>query len=128
MKDDASKAQAWGLVTGDDELPNETYRAICMGFWRYGQDEILEPYPAAYLDLLGRISRREGAWADRGYAAIGTALRWLFPQPLVTDSLVTTIAEWLDSNSPSEQVHRAVTERLDEARRALQAQERSRQA
>ncbi len=128
LKDDASKAQAWGLVTGDDELPNETYRAICMGFWRYGQDEILEPYPAAYLDLLGRISRREGAWADRGYAAIGTALRWLFPQPLVTDTLVATIAEWLDSNSPSDQVRRAVTERLDEARRALQAQERSRQA
>ncbi len=99
-----------------------------MGFWRYGQDEVLEPYPAAYLDLLGRISRREGIWASRGYAAIGTALRWLFPQPLVSDSLVATVEAWLRDNEPSEQVRRAVNERLDEARRALRAQERSRQS
>ncbi len=128
LPDEESKAQAWTLATGDAEVPNETHRAICMGFWRYGQDEVLEPYPAAYLDLLGRISRREGVWESRGYAAIGTALRWLFPTPLVSDSLVGTYQAWLEDNEPSEQVRRSVTERLDEARRALRAQERSRQA
>ena len=128
LPDADSKAQAWTLATDDPDVPNETHRAICMGFWRYGQDEVLEPYPAAYLDLLGRISRREGIWESRGYAAIGTALRWLFPTPLITDSLVATVASWLEDNEPSEQVRRAVTERLDESRRALRAQERSRQA
>ena len=121
-----SKAQAWALATDDPDVPNETHRAICMGFWRYGQDEVLEPYPAAYLDLLGKISRREGTWGQRGYATVGTALRWLFPTPLVTDSLVATVQAWLDDNEPTEQVRRSVTERLDEARRALRAQERSR--
>ncbi|MBB1509269.1 aminopeptidase N [Tessaracoccus sp. MC1756] len=126
LPDVDSKSQAWALATDDPDVPNETHRSICMGFWRYGQDEVLEPYPAAYLDLLGRISRREGTWADRGYATVGTALRWLFPTPLVTESLVATIQAWLDDNEPSEQVRRSVTERLDEARRSLKAQERSR--
>ena len=126
LPDADAKAQAWALATDEPGVPNETHRAICMGFWRFGQDEVLEPYPAAYLDLLGRISRREGVWAERGYAIIGTALRWLFPAPLVTDSLVTTVSAWLADNEPSEQVRRAVTERLDEARRALRAQARSR--
>jgi aminopeptidase N len=126
LPDADAKAQAWALATDEPGVPNETHRAICMGFWRFGQDEVLEPYPAAYLDLLGRISRREGVWAERGYAIIGTALRWLFPTPLVTDSLVATISAWLADNEPSEQVRRAVTERLDEARRALRAQGRSR--
>ena len=128
LPDAESKAQAWALATDDASVPNETHRAICMGFWRYGQDEVLEPYPAAYLDLLGKISRGEGVWADRGYATMGHALRWLFPGPLVSDSLVTTIQTWLDDNDPSQQVRRSVTERLDEARRALRAQERSRQS
>ena len=128
MPDDDAKAEAWALATDEADVANETHRAICMGFWRYGQDEVLAPYPAAYLDLLGRISRREGIWQSRGYAAIGTALRWLFPTPLVTDSLVATIASWLEDNEPSEQVRRTVTDRLDEARRALRAQEASRRA
>ncbi|WP_040281754.1 aminopeptidase N [Tessaracoccus massiliensis] len=128
VPDEDSKAQAWSLATDDADVPNETHRAICMGFWRYGQDEVLEPYPAAYLDLLGKISRREGPWAERGYATVGTALRWLFPTPLVTESLVATVQAWLDDNEPSEQVRRSVTERLDEARRALKAQGRSRNA
>ena len=126
LPDADAKAQAWALATDEPGVPNETHRAICMGFWRFGQDEVLEPYPAAYLDLLGRISRREGVWAERGYAIIGTALRWLFPAPLVTDSLVATVSAWLADNEPSEQVRRSVTERLDEARRALRAQARSR--
>ncbi|HJE52216.1 MAG TPA: aminopeptidase N [Tessaracoccus flavescens] len=127
IPNDESKAQAWALATDNPDVPNETHRAIAMGFWRYGQEEILEPYSAAYLDLLGKISRREGSWANRGYATVGTALRWLFPTPLVSDSLVTTVQAWLDDNEPSEQVRRSVTERLDEAKRALKAQERSRQ-
>ena len=126
LPDEDSKAQAWALATDDPDVPNETHRAICMGFWRYGQDEVLAPYPAAYLELLGRISRREGIWESRGYAAIGTALRWLYPAPVITDSLVETISAWLADNDPSEQVRRSVTERLDESRRALRAQARSR--
>ena len=37
-----------------------------------------------------------------------------------------TVEAWLADNEPSEQVRRAVTERLDEAKRALRAQARSR--
>ncbi|MFV0429508.1 MAG: aminopeptidase N, partial [Arachnia sp.] len=122
------KAEAWHLATQDDTVPNETHRSIAMGFWRYGQDEVLAGYVEAYLDVAGQISRREGIWASRGYAAIGTVLRWLFPDPLAEADLVTRFEGWLAESDPSQQVRRTLSERLDEARRAIRVQERSRRA
>ena len=91
-----------------------------------GSPEVLAEYADRYLDVVGEISRREGVWEKRGYAVIANVLRWLFPDPLIDDQLVTRYATWLATAEPSEQVRRGVTERLDEARRALRAQERSR--
>ncbi len=126
LPDAEHKAEAWRLATADPDTPNETHRSICMGFFRYGQDDVLAEYADRYLDVIGEISRREGVWAKRGYAVIANVLRWLFPDPLIDDQLVSRYATWLATAEPSEQVRRGVTERLDEARRALRAQERSR--
>ncbi|MDO5736972.1 MAG: aminopeptidase N [Propionibacteriaceae bacterium] len=128
LPDAAQKAEAWRLATEDPEVPNETHRSIAMGFWHFGQEELTSGYADAYLEMARDISAREGMWAERGYAAIGTVLRWLFPDPLISDELVERFDGWLTENSPTQQVLRSITERLDEARRALRCQASSRVA
>ncbi|MCC2592455.1 aminopeptidase N [Tessaracoccus sp. OS52] len=125
MPDAEAKAEAWRLATADPDVPNETHRNICMGFHRYGQDEMLAPYAQRYKEVAAQIAAREGVWAERGYATIGTTLRWLFPDTIVDESLVADFDGWL-AGVEHEQVRRSVTERLDEARRTLRVQEASR--
>ena len=121
-----AKAEAWRLATADPDVPNETHRSIAMGFINFGQDEVLRPYVDSYAELASLISRREGGWENRGYAAIGAALRWLFPETLVSSDLVARFRRYLAEGEPSDQVRRLLSERLDEAERSLRVQERSR--
>lgn len=120
------KARAWALATTDPSVPNETHRQICAGIWRFGQEELMGAYVDAYLSVLGDISRRENGWEGRGYAAISAVVRWLFPAPLATAEVIAQIQQWVSENEPAQQVRRLVDERLDDSRRALGAQERSR--
>ncbi len=128
LPDAEHKAEAWRRATQDPQVPNETHRSIAMGFWHLGQEEVTEPYAQKYLEMASAISRREGLWDERGYAAIGTVLRWLFPDPLISHDLVDRYRSWLGDNDPTQQVQRSISERLDEARRALLCQEHSRAA
>ncbi|MEO7588764.1 MAG: aminopeptidase N [Arachnia sp.] len=128
LPDPEHKAEAWRLAAEDSDVPNETHRNIAMGFWHLGQEDTTAGYAEKYLDVAGSISRREGIWAERGYATMATVLRWLFPDPLISHDLVERYDAWLAETGPSPQVQRSVTERLDEARRALLCQERSRVA
>ncbi len=121
-----AKAEAWRLATADPDVPNETHRSIASGFVVYGQEELLAPYVDAYAELARQISARENGWEQRGYAAIGTALRWLFPEPLADAETVAKFRRYLAEEEPSEQVRRLLSERLDEAERTLRIQERSR--
>ncbi len=128
LPDSRHKDEAWRRATEDPAVPNETHRSIAMSFWHLGQEQLTAAYADAYLEMARAISRREGIWGERGYAAIGTVLRWLFPDPLISQDLVDRYDAWLLENDPSPQVLRSVTERLDEARRALRCQEQSRVA
>ncbi len=117
------KARAWHLATQDVDVPNETHRKVCGGFWQYGQDF---DYTEQYLELLSDISERRGSWAERGYAAIAAATRFLFPAPIASAEVVERIEAWMGEHTASTQVRRLLVERLDDAKRALRAQERSR--
>ena len=121
-----AKAEAWRLATADPDIPNETHRSIAMGFISYGQEDVLAPYVDAYAKLAEAISKREDGWDTRGYAAIGAALRWLFPETLATADVVERFRRYLAEGEPTDQVRRLLSERLDEAERNLRAQERSR--
>ena len=116
------KERAWLLATEEPELPNETHRKVSMGFWQHGQDF---DYTQQYLELLGKISNREGSWAERGYAAVAAVVKWLFPFTIIDEELVSRISAWMDEHQPNQQVTRLVTERLDDARRALRGQQAS---
>ncbi len=126
LPDADHKAEAWRRATQDADVPNETHRSIAMGFWHLGQEDLTATYAEAYLEVAEGIATHDGIWAERGYAAIGTVLRWLFPDPLISSELVERYEYWLKDWQPGVQVERAITERLDEARRALHCQERSR--
>ena len=121
-----AKAEAWRLATADPDIPNETHRSIAMGFISYGQEDVLAPYVDAYAKLAEAISKREDGWDTRGYAAIGAALRWLFPETLATADVVERFRRYLAEGEPTDQVRRLLSERLDEAERNLRVQERSR--
>ena len=121
-----AKAEAWRLATADPDIPNETHRSIAMGFISYGQEDVLAPYVDAYAKLAEAISKREDGWDTRGYAAIGAALRWLFPETLATADVVERFRRYLAEDEPTDQVRRLLSERLDEAERNLRVQERSR--
>ena len=97
-----------------------------MGFISYGQEDVLAPYVDAYAKLAEAISKREDDWDTRGYAAIGAALRWLFPETLATADVVERFRRYLAEGEPTDQVRRLLSERLDEAERNLRVQERSR--
>ena len=71
------------------------------------------------------MSNRTGSWEKRGYAAIAAAVRWLFPTPVATQEVIDRIQQWVDEHQPAQQVLRLVLEQLDDARRALRAQETS---
>ncbi len=117
------KDLAWRRATVEPDIPNETHRQVCAGFWQYGQDV---DRTEDYLQLLGDVSERRGSWEARGYAAIAAAVRWLFPAPVATEEVIDRIETWMRESSPAQQVERLVRERLDDARRALRAQEMSR--
>ena len=121
-----AKAEAWRLATADPDIPNETHRSIAMGFISYGQEDVLAPYVDAYAKLAEAISKREDGWDTRGYAAIGAALRWLFPETLATADVVERFRRYLEEVEPTDQVRRLLSELLDEAERNLRVQERSR--
>ncbi|GAB3820575.1 aminopeptidase N [Tessaracoccus terricola] len=125
MPDAESKAEAWRLATADGDVANETHRSIVMGFHRYGQDDVLAPYAEKYKEVANQIARREGIWAERGYATIGNVLRFGFPDTIADEQLVADFDAWL-ATVEHDQVRRSVTERLDEARRTLRVQETSR--
>ena len=116
------KALAWQRATEEPDIPNETHRQVCAGFWQYDQDV---DYTDRYLELLGAVSNRTGSWDKRGYAAIAAAVRWLFPTPVATQEVIDRIQQWVDEHQPAQQVLRLVLEQLDDARRALRAQETS---
>lgn len=117
------KARAWALATEDPDVPNETHRKVCGGFWQYGQDV---DYTDQYLTLLEDISGRKGSWAERGYAAIAAAVRFLYPSTLASDELVAKVEGWMAEHETSTQVGRLLAERVDDSKRAVRAQARSR--
>lgn len=128
LPDGDAKAEAWRLATADPDVPNETHRSICTGFWRFGQEDLLRPYVARYKEVAEAINSRSDIWAARGYATVGTVLRWLFPDVVADQSLIDDFAAWTGERITDEQVRRGVAERLDEAGRALRVQATSRLA
>ncbi|MVA77658.1 aminopeptidase N [Auraticoccus sp. F435] len=122
-----AKAAAWAHAVDDPEVPNETQYQICIRFWQFGQEELTAPWVDRYLDACADISAARGVWATKGLSLQNNVVEHLFPTPLADEQLVQRITAWMSERQLSEPVRRILSERLDDARRALRCQQRDRE-
>jgi aminopeptidase N len=118
-----AKDWAWQAATKDPGTPNETHYQICSQFWQVGQDEVLRRYVRQYLDVALAISEGRDGWAHRSSAIRQHVLGLLFPRPLMDRSTLQLLDLWLHGTALSDSVSRLVSERRDDAERALRCQE-----
>lgn len=119
------KAAAWHLATEDPTVPNETYRHITRSFIQPGQEDLLEPYAAKYLQLCEQISTGQGQWANAGHAQVQNALTFLFPATLADRAWLDGLYSWMRDAELNSTVLRVLLERADMAERALHCQNAS---
>lgn len=119
------KAAAWHLATEDPTVPNETYRHITRSFIQPGQEDLLEPYAAKYLQLCEQISTGQGQWANAGHAQVQNALTFLFPATLADRTWLDGLYSWMRDTELNSTVLRVLLERADMAERALHCQNAS---
>ena len=119
----AAKAEAWAAATERD-TPNETHFQICSQFWQLDQDEVLAPYADLYLDVVDAIGSGRGTGATASTTIRQHVLGLLFPRPLADRAFIAKLDGFLEGRQLPDSVRRLVSERRDDAVRALNNQER----
>jgi aminopeptidase N len=114
-----AKRDAWAAATGPD-LGNSEVRAVTAGFWRVGQDELLEPYVDRYVSELPQV------WGRRTPEVAGPLAQSLFPSTLVAQDVLDRTAVLLDERHPPG-LRRYVAEQRHDLARALRARSATRQ-
>jgi aminopeptidase N len=116
-----AKQRAWEAAVERDDVPNETRRSIALAFQVPGQDDVLEPYTARYLEMA------ETVWERTGSHGAAVALQALFPRALPTQQTLDRVDAWLADTSANPGAVRYVREGADDLRRALAAQRKDRE-
>jgi len=117
-----AKAEAWDIAMVRDDVANETQRSVVLAFSAYGQDELLAPYVEKYLTAADTM------WEDKGTQRASTALEYIFPKFLASQSLLDRLDQWLEESPANPAAKRYVRENRDDVARALRAQEKDAQA
>jgi aminopeptidase N len=112
----AAKEQAWNDAVIRDDVPNETQRQIALAFNVHGQDEVLRPYLARYLEIASTI------WEEKGTQRASTVLEWMFPRTLISSETLDAVDAWLESSDANPAAKRYVREGRADIVRALAAQ------
>lgn len=120
--DAAAKEAAWRRAVAED-TPNETHAQICAQFMQFDQDAVLAPYADRYLETVAAINAGTDGWADRSTTIRQHVLMLLFPRPLADRAYLDRVDRWLADHQPQDFVARLVSERVDDAERALRCQE-----
>ncbi|NNG39451.1 aminopeptidase N [Flexivirga sp. ID2601S] len=112
-----AKAAAWHDLVESDSLPNETARAVALGFGRARDAALLTPYIERYHDVLIDL------WASRTYAMAAAVVKLAYPIALASEELLDASQAWLDAHpdAPAGLV-RLVAENRDIVQVALTAQ------
>lgn len=114
----AAKERAWQQAMLDPATPNETQRSVVLAFWQPGQEDVLAPYVATYLDEVA------GTWDRLGAHKASVALEFIFPRLIATQATLDATDAWLaahaDSVNPG--AVRYVREGRADVARALAAQ------
>jgi aminopeptidase N len=117
-----AKARAWTDAVERDDVPNETMRSIAASFHQTGQDDVLAPYVARYLET------GETIWEERGVHQASTVLEYMFPRKLANETTLEAVDSWLSTTKANPAARRLVSEGRDDVARALAAQQRDAQS
>jgi aminopeptidase N len=109
--DAAEKAAVWQALVDRDVKLAFTGR-VASAFWLPGQDELLAPYAAKYLDLLPGL-HRGGMIPAMVYTDV------FFPMFAIDDSYFATLEQAAEQTAPV--VRKGVAERADVVRRMLRS-------
>ena len=112
----AAKEAGWNAII-DPATPNETSREIAMSIFRFGQEDVLEPYLEKFLEAA------ETLIDTIGFHKASAVLEYGFPRPLGSARTLVRLDEWLADNAAPKGAQRYVGEARAEIARALTAQE-----
>ncbi|MFC7405176.1 aminopeptidase N [Georgenia alba] len=125
----ANKQQAWSDVVECDTLPNAVQQNVIAGFAHAHDRALLAPFVDRYFDAL------EPTWEERTNEMAQNIVLGLYPGRLagLADQLgvdvVASTRRWLDDHPEAPAaLRRLVVENLDQAERAVRAQEADRAA
>ena len=114
--DAAAKKEGWNAIV-DPATANETAREMTLSIFRFGQEDVLEPYLERYL------AAAETAIDSLGFHKASVVLEYGFPKPLASPTTMARLDEWLADNTAPKGAVRYVGEARAEIARALNAQE-----
>ena len=123
-----AKRAAWEFATARGDVPNEAQRKVCLYFWQFDQDAVLEPYLGAYVELVEAIAERSQGWAERSQTLRNNALTLLFPRPLADGDFLDRLERWALQHDLPASVRRVLVEKHDDAARSLRVQQLNRQS
>ncbi len=110
-----AKAAGWSAIL-DPATPNETSREMAMSIFRFGQEDVLEPYLEKFLDAATTIID------TLGFHKASTVLEYGFPKPLGSPETLARLDAWLADNDAPKGAQRYIGEARAEIARALAAQ------
>ena len=110
-----AKAAGWAAIM-DPGTPNETSREMVFSIFRFGQEDVLEPYLEKYLEAA------ETCLDTLGFHKGSVVLEYGFPKPLGSPAVVERLDAWLADTSAPPGAQRYVREARAEIVRALRAQ------
>ena len=111
-----AKRAAWDAIV-DPATPNETSREIAFSIFRFGQEDVLEPYLEEFL------TAAETLVDTLGFHKASTVLEYCFPIALGSAATLARVDEWLADNNAPKQAERYIGEARAEIARALAARE-----
>jgi len=111
-----AKQAAWDAIV-DPATPNETAREIAFSIFRFGQEDVLEPYLEKFL------TAAETLVDTLGFHKASTVLEYCFPIALGSPATLARVDEWLLDNKAPKQAQRYIGEARAEIARALDARE-----
>jgi len=110
----SAKEDGWSEATAEG-ASLAAVRAVGGGLWQYGQDGLLRPYAARYLEALA------GWWAGRRREEALALARALFPSTLVDRDTVAAVTGRLADPSLPDPLRRVLLEGRDDLERSLRA-------
>ncbi|MCW2736764.1 aminopeptidase N, partial [Nocardioides sp.] len=111
-----AKEVGWAAIV-DPATPNETMREMSLSIFRFGQEDVLEPYLEKFLEAADTLID------TLGFHKASAVLEYGFPKPLGSAATLARLDEWLADNNAPKGAQRYVGEARAEIARALTAQE-----